>query len=76
MWNPDIDSYVAHAHYEELLAEGQHARVVALARGARTTMGRRVADPVGRALLHLGLVLLRYSGHEGTTGFHVQTPSV
>jgi hypothetical protein len=74
MWNPDIDTAVAHAHYQDLLAEGQHARLVAHARGQRTALGRRVADPLGRALLHLGNALLRYSCDGSATGVYTRSP--
>ena len=51
---------MAREKYNDYVAQAAHDRFVAAACSPRLPFSRRVARPLGRALLQLGILLLRY----------------
>lgn len=62
MFHLDLSYRIAQERYNDLAAELAHDRQIAAARAAHLPLTRRVARPLGRQLMRLSLLLLRY-GH-------------
>ena len=63
MFYLDRDGTLAKQRHDELLARCAAARIAAQHRNLPVT--RRMARPVGRALVHVGALLMRYGRSEG-----------
>ena len=60
MLHQELSVQIAAEQRRDLLAAAEHSRLVAAACGPRLPLSRRVAGPLGRALMRVGAGLLRY----------------
>ena len=66
---------LAQAYDHERRAAAAQSRLAAIARRPQRTIARRAAGMLGRALLQLGVGLLRYGRAETPATMHVYQPS-
>ena len=70
----DLSTRYARERYQDVIAAAAHDRLVP-ASGRPLALTRRVARPLGRALVSLGAWLMRYGKVERATTMQVYSPS-
>jgi len=61
MLHPDIAQLVLREHLREIREAVRHEHLAALVKEPRTRWYRRGAAPIGRAMVHVGSMLVRYA---------------
>ena len=75
MWPQEFHVLVKHEHYQDQLVAAEHARLAAAFRLPPRPFLCSAAEMLGRELLWLGLMLLRYGRDESAVGMRVPSPS-
>ena len=75
MWPQEFHVLVKHEQFQDQLVAAQHARLVAAFHMPPHPVLCSAAEMLGRGLLWLGLVVLRYGRDESAVSMRVPSPS-